>query len=275
MNWIDYREKLGIGFSNIEHAQFFITCVKNRLERYENFFPEEEYFEFCNMTGTPFHHNSLEEHYNDFFEIIDELEEELEEFLSYYIAFINCRKCLILDKGRDIANRDDYITILKDELCRAHLSYNIYEDSDGLFVFPKGVELFDDELVSKPLMWLSKFPKAKRSWESALGHYQSSNEYDAAEVADLFRKALEELFREIFNSRKALINLKSEYGALLKEHGIPSEIANNYETLLQQYDSFNNSHAKHTNETNHNVLEYLMYQTGMIMRLLITVSEEG
>jgi len=274
MDYIDYREKLGIGFNDDEHAQFAITCIMNRLERLENFFPEEEYFEFCNITGTPFQHNNLEEHYHDFYEIIDDFEYELDEFVFHFIAFINCRKSQIYDNGRDIANREDYISILKEEFHRAHLAYNLYEDKDGVFLFPKGVELFDDELVSKPLTWLSRYPKAEKAWTAALKRYQSKDCDNASEIADLFRKALEELFREFFKSEKSLINLKSNYGQYLKNHGIPPEIVKNLEALLQQYDYFNNNHAKHTSETDYNVLEYIMYQTGMIMRLLITLTDE-
>lgn len=273
MDYIDYRELLGIGFHDNDRAQLFITCIKNRLEVFENFFPEREYFEFCNITGTKFQHNQLEEHFNNFLYDIDGCDDELKEFLFTFIAFINCRKSTIYDRGRNIANREDYICILKEELDRAHISYNLYEDTDGIFVFPQGVKMLDDELVSKPLEWLSKYPKAQKAWKTALVRYQAKEDHNASEIADLFRKALEELFREFFDSEKTLVNLKPQYGQFLKEHGIPSEISNNLETLLQQYSSYNNNYAKHTSETNLNVLEYLMYQTGMIMRLLISLRD--
>ena len=121
---------------------------------------------------------------------------------------------------------------------------------------------------------MSRYPKAEKAWTAALKRYQSKDCDNASEIADLFRKALEELFREFFKSEKSLINLKSNYGQYLKNHGIPPEIVKNLEALLQQYDYFNNNHAKHTSETDYNVLEYIMYQTGMIMRLLITLTDE-
>ena len=35
-----------------------------------------------------------------------------------------------------------------------------------------------------------------------------------------------------------------------------------------------NNYAKHHNKTSKNVLEYIMYQTGNIIRLLITLNQE-
>lgn len=67
--------------------------------------------------------------------------------------------------------------------------------------------------------------------------------------------------------------LKSIYGNYLFKAGIPKEIASNFETLLQTYCNFMNGYAKHHDKTELNVLEYLMYQTGNIIRLLITLKQ--
>ena len=55
--------------------------------------------------------------------------------------------------------------------------------------------------------------------------------------------------------------------------GVSKEIASNFETLLQTYCNFMNGYAKHHDKTELNVLEYLMYQTGNIIRLLITLKQ--
>lgn len=72
---------------------------------------------------------------------------------------------------------------------------------------------------------------------------------------------------------KALERNKSIYGNYLSKAGVPKEIASNFETLLQTYCSFMNGYAKHHDKTELNVLEYLMYQTGNIIRLLITLKQ--
>ena len=67
--------------------------------------------------------------------------------------------------------------------------------------------------------------------------------------------------------------MKSEYGTYMKEKGVPPEVSNNLETLLQSYTNFMNGYAKHHDKTDKNVLEYIMYQTGNIIRLLITLKK--
>lgn len=69
-------------------------------------------------------------------------------------------------------------------------------------------------------------------------------------------------------------NCKAEYGKYLKDNGVPSEVSNNLETLLQAYTNYMNNYAKHTDKAKINVLEYLMYQTGNIIRLVIMLNQE-
>lgn len=75
------------------------------------------------------------------------------------------------------------------------------------------------------------------------------------------------------SSQNGVHHFKSIYGNYLFKAGIPEEIASNFETLLQTYCNFMNGYAKHHDKTELNVLEYLMYQTGNIIRLLITLKQ--
>lgn len=77
--------------------------------------------------------------------------------------------------------------------------------------------------------------------------------------------------REFFGMEKNLENLRPVYGNYLKSCGVPSSISNNLETLLQLYTKYMNDHAKHDDRVKLNVLEYILYQTGNIIRLLITL----
>lgn len=129
----------------------------------------------------------------------------------------------------------------------------------------------DDALVSQPLEWLKQYPESEKAWVKALKSYADATEANASDVADLFRKTLETFFREFFKGNKSLENYKKDYGDYLKGKGIPTEISNNLETLLQAYTNFINNYAKHRDATSDKVLEYLMYQTGNIIRLLITL----
>ena len=159
----------------------------------------------------------------------------------------------------------------------------IIEDSDGKFVFEKGAKELDDVLVSEPLEWLKAYPDARSEFISALKAYQDVTLENARDVSDKFRKALEQFFKEFFKSNKSLDNLISEYGAFLKEHGIPKEISNNFEKILGLYKDFMNDYSKHKTgekastevaEINLKSLEYIMHQTGAIIRLLCTLKNK-
>ena len=149
-----------------------------------------------------------------------------------------------------------------------------YEENGSYFVFPKGAEELDDALISEPLMWLKDYPNSHKAFIKSLKSYSKVTEENASDIADLFRKALETFFQEFFETEKTLENLKSEYGTYMKSKGVPTEISNNLETLQQSYTNFMNSYAKHHDKTSKNVLEYIMYQTGNIIRLLITLEKE-
>ena len=60
MDWIDYREKLGIGFNDEDKVQYFMTKILNVLggisASMNRQITEVEYYTFCNMTGTIMEH---------------------------------------------------------------------------------------------------------------------------------------------------------------------------------------------------------------------------
>lgn len=125
--------------------------------------------------------------------------------------------------------------------------------------------------MSDVLLWLRNYPQTQKAWAKALKDYAEVSDATASETADNFRKALERFFQEFFQSNKSLENMKSEYGTYLSQKGVPAEIKNNLEPLLLAYTNYMNNYAKHHDKTSKDVLEYLMYQTGNIIRLMITL----
>ena len=141
-------------------------------------------------------------------------------------------------------------------------------------IFPKGAKELDDALVSNVLTWLEDYPLSHKAFVKALKEYSKEDEEKVSDVADLFRKALETFFQEFFKSSKSLENIKSEYGSYMKNKGVPTELRNNFETLLQSYTNFMNGYAKHHDKTSKDVLEYIMYQTGSLIRFIITLNND-
>ena len=194
----------------------------------------------------------------------------LTPFLAFYIAFVNCQK----DNKYKKHKKKDYLKILEKCLTDAHIQYETIRDKDGYFIFPRGVKEFDDALVSEPLQWLSSYPMAEKAWSKALKEYANQKDKNASDIADLFRKALETFLQEFFKKDgKVIKSFIPIYGDYLKDKNIPSEIRNNFQKLLDGYDHYMDNYAKHRDATSDKVLEYLMYETGNIIRLIITLGK--
>lgn len=267
MNWVDYREKLGLGFSDDGKATLLSKKIATFIAhgKINEHYSHNDYYRFCLMVGI---------NYREDFPVTKPIAAmfskskiSIASIISYYVAFVNTQtEC-------DDDHRRTLIGVLGNFLDDLGIQYEVYLDDDGIFVFPKGVKEFDDALISEVLDWLIEYPTAEKAWSKALREYSESNAANASDVADKFRKTLETFFKEFFGNDKTLENNKAEYGRYLKGQGVPAEISNNLETLLQAYTNFMNGYAKHHDKTETKVLEYLMYQTGNIMRLLITLKE--
>lgn len=275
MDWLDYREKLGIGFNDDEKNRYCYIKLITSFTIFRTVLTNREYYDYFNAVGLPlnsFHvqqHSMGAERYDDCVKTFFDLEYNFPEFLSRVVAFINS----LAEDSEGNDRKVIYFHELKSKLSEAHIQYEILTDNGKFYFFPKGVEMLDEALVSEPLAWLKGYPISEKAWTKALKEYANEKAEKASDVADLFRKALEAFFQEFFVGSKTLENYKSDYGAYLKAQGVPSTIANNFETLLQAYTNFMNDCAKHHDATSVKVLEYLMYQTGNIMRLLITLKQ--
>lgn len=271
MKYLDYRKKLGIGFSNNQLESFFLQRMKNHLEiirsdaTFDHLSNPRMVFDYCNITGADFEDMDTSYCLDSIIEDVIYVS-DIREFLAKYSVLL----CLMKQHQQAYRHFGD---MLRDNLTEAGIPYDLLEDDDGLFVFPKGAEEMDAALVSQPLSWLSEYPCAHKAYIKALKEYSEATPESASDIADKFRKTLETFFQEFFGCDKTLENCKGIYGNYLKSQNVPKEIAGNLETLLQSYTLFMNTYAKHHDKTSMNVLEYIMYQTGNIIRLLVTLKQ--
>lgn len=275
MDFIDYREKLGIGLKDKEVEQLFFTRIFNVLDGLYPMYNQlsvSEYSEFCKKTGCRMRHELIQgEYWEGVLKILHNKASSIVEFLSYYIYFIDCQIDMEYKTYAKIFFKD----LLCESLNESHIPFEVYEEDGTFFVFPKGAKELDDALVSEPLLWLKDYPNTRKAWIDALKGYSKLTNDTASDVADKFRKSLERFFQEFFKSDKSLENLKSDYGNYLSSKGVPAEIRNVFEKLLDLYTKYMNDNAKHHDKVGINVLEFIMYQTGNIMRLMITISKEN
>lgn len=269
MLWVDYREKLGIGFSDIEKYKLLRSKVINLLEGLDNriIYANDSYLPFCLMVGIHFQGMDYPSITN-ILEILSDSQISMEEFLSLYIAFVNTYK----EKNcSEYDSRKFLINILTLSMKESKIGYEIQKDKENneYFIFPQGAPELDDALISAPLEWLCDYPIAHKTFINALKQY-SDGEY-IRDVADNFRKALEAFLQEFFVNHNNLDSNISVTGKYLKEQGAEKEISDVLMKLVDLYKKLNDKIAKHNDKVDKKFLEFLMYQTGLFVRMLIIV----
>ena len=146
MDWLDYRKKLGIGFCDKDKFNLFLVKIFNVLNAIsqnsnEGCFTDNEYFSFCNLTGSLYDVRISDSCYNrerfqEFLTILDRHRNSLEEFLSYYIAFTNSIE-VSKPLPQNLA-RKHYANLLDNLLNEARIPVDLIKDGDEYFAVPKG-----------------------------------------------------------------------------------------------------------------------------------------
>lgn len=171
MDFLDYREKLGIGFCDNEKYKFFLVKIFSilgeiALDTRFCGINASEYREFCRITGTEVDYKLLSEFigpagYRHWLSILRRVCEDPREFFAYYISLVN-----IVPEDREpdesgrFFERKGLIKLLTAMLAESHIGYNLINADGEYFVFPKGAVELDSALVSQPLAWLNQYPKA-------------------------------------------------------------------------------------------------------------------
>ena len=113
MDWIDYREKLGIGFNDPEKFSYFITKIFNYLNLFASssslaVLSTSEYCDFCNVIGSKLNIDILNNYdstkrYEECIQVLRKNSKDLKSFLTYYVAFTNANK-----KNKQNYNREQH-----------------------------------------------------------------------------------------------------------------------------------------------------------------------
>lgn len=271
MKWVDYRQKLGIGFDDQEKVKMLknniLTFVDNLMGGYSKF----SCLSYCIKIGELYQDAHLPQKV-----LRDSLYHcnSAKELISKYIAFYNTYDSRIDTYGNPhayVVSKDDILAYIKNSLDDLNIQYDILEDNDGIFIFPKGAKELDDSLVSQPLEWLGDYPAARKTYVIALKQY-SEGVY-IRDVADNLRKSLEDFLREFMGNNNDFNKNKKEVENYLKSQSVDSHLITILCSLLNHYYLLNNEIAKHNDKMDKKYLEYLLYQTGIFIRTLIVVKQ--
>ena len=278
MNWLDYREKLGIDFEDNERGCFCTALILNKLAdlshsrsqdmdfiSYMDFdaVSDSEFKEFCAVTGSEYG-DILSTPETKINTILVANKSSFKRFLTVYIAFINC-----LTNRSEGIKQEELLSVLDMAFQESRLKYALLKDDGKYFVFPKGAKELDNALVSEPLEWLVEYPQAHKTYCIALKQY--SEGIYIRDVADNLRKALEEFLQEFLGNAKNLETNKNEICKYLGGQGVDDGISGLFQPLINAYKNINDRVAKHHDAVDEKLLEFLLYQTGVLIRMVISV----
>lgn len=277
MDWLDYREKLGIGFDDEEKKEFFYTVLFNVInvviKENDGQLSIGEYFTFCRSTGSRVNTSLLNDYlscdrFRECISVLRNKTDNLTEFLAYYIFFVNAFE----DDEYHEWKGADFKNLLCNSLEEAHIPYELMHENDKCFIFPKGAKELDDALVSEPLEWLKDYPKAHKTYCIALKQY--SDGIYIRDIADNLRKALEAFLQEFLGNTQNLESNKNNICKYLGSQGVDAGITGLFQPLINSYKNINDRIVKHNDAVDEKLLEFLLYQTGVLIRMVLVTSNK-
>lgn len=263
MKWIDYREKLGIGFNDAHKHKMLSNILKNYVENVINqSYNENSFLNYCQMVGEPYHDYAYS-HY-----LCESLTrcQTIKDLICHYVAFYNTYFPI---HPPYCCSRDAVLDNFRKALDSLNITCEVVTDDDGIFLFPKGAKELDDALVSEVLEWLKDYPKAHKTYVIALKQYAEG--VYIRDAADNLRKALETFLQEFLENTKNLESNKVEICRYLANKGVDSGISGLFQPLINSYKNINDRIAKHNDAVDEKLLEFLLYQTGILIRMVLAV----
>lgn len=160
-----------------------------------------------------------------------------------------------------------FATKVKDAITISGVHIEITIVNNDILLYPSGVEFLDEKLVNDPLSWISNYPQVYNTYKQALSLLKEQNKH--REVLDNLRLALELLLKCILQNNSSLENQKSPLGVYLKEQS--PEMKNLYIKIFDFFCTYQNQNVKHAIGYKQNEVEFILYQTGVLIRFLINV----
>ena len=273
MDWLDYRQALGLSFNDNQKKGLFIKRIEVFMQSGENCpFEEQDEIGLAYMIGESYllaEQDPLDLDFGNNPLGLQRAWLYLSKRTKSFADFLSCLVALINTYGGEKTDKRTILSGIKKALEDCRISFEIIEDDDGIFIFPKGAKELDDALVSQPLEWLSAYPMAQKTFIIALKQY--SEGIYIRDVADNLRKALETFLQEFLGNEKNLETNKNEICKYLGSQGVDAGISGLFQPLLNAYKNINDRIAKHNDAVDKKLLEFLLYQTGVLIRMVVVI----
>lgn len=146
------------------------------------------------------------------------------------------------------------------DFSNVNLAVKKLENGEIIF-YPKGEEILDEETVNKVMDLLDE--SSNKHFIDALKFYQTKKYVKSAES---LRRTLEEFLKYKLKNKKGLAENKNELGKALKSSS-DVQIRNIIIQILGYLDQYFNENSKHNDgELDDVENEFLIYQTGLLLR---------
>ena len=171
-----------------------------------------------------------------------------------------------------IFNKKIFAAKIKEAIDLSDLDITVFLNEEyELTIYPAGEEKFDEELVNETLSFLDAESDAR--FKEAL-HFYKDNQY--IESAEKLRKTLETFLQVKLSNNKGLKeNIKTNsknnntLGTILKQANSDKQIRNIIRQVFGYLDQYFNENTKHNSEDlDEAEIEYLIYQTGVLLRYI-------
>ena len=167
-------------------------------------------------------------------------------------------------------NYDLYRVINNVLIFSNELNIRVTLQKNRLQLLPEGAKLLDEQIVNQDLTWLAEHPLSLDYYQKSLQSYLMKAQDYVRNTLDNLRYSLEQLLKDILNNKKSLENNKNEILSWLTNEGIHVQIRNMVATLLSRYCEYMND-VKHGEDYSADDVEFMIYQTGIFMRLLLQI----
>lgn len=275
LNFIDYRKRLGISIYDSDKQAMFVAKIYNYIENGASIkYSRSSQRAFCNMIGVMIEKEQTPIKIKEIINAPKELQNAwtyLSQKTESFTDFLSCVIALINTYSDDYQEKEKLTNYIIDSLEQCSIKCDILKDSDGIFAFPKGAKELDDALVSEPLEWLKDYPNARKTYITALKQY-SDGEY-IRDTADNLRKALETFLQEFLDNSKNLETNKNEISKYLGSQNVDAGFSSFFQSIINAYKNINDKTAKHNDAVDKKMLEFLLYQTGVLIRMIMSVKE--
>lgn len=146
----------------------------------------------------------------------------------------------------------------------SEINLSVIKIGGDILMYPRGEKVLDKELVEEVFSFLNE--ESQQHCIAAVKSYRQSSYIKSAES---IRRCIEEFLRFKLKNSKGLDGNLKELSTQLKELKVSSQIKTIIHQSLTLLDTYFNEHSKHNDgEIGEAENEFLLYQSGLLMRYI-------